>query len=303
MIMEILNTLDTIYTDKPTALAIGKFDGVHAGHRKLLEQILKAQADGFVPCVFTFEPSPDKLFGGNCAAILTRDEKREILKELGIGILVEYPLDKNTAAIDPAEFISEFMCRRLKAGVIAAGADLSFGAGGKGDFALLNACRHRLGYETVQVDKVHYQGSAISSSRIRSMIEEGLMQDVAICLGREYSFEGVVERGARIGHSIGFPTLNLSPDENKVMPPKGVYESVVTLGGKEYRGMTNIGTKPTVKSDARINLETYLDDFDDEAYGAGIKVGLKRFIRSEKKFDCLDALKAQLAADMDIIFG
>lgn len=299
--MEILNTLDTIYVEVPTALAIGKFDGVHKGHRRLLEYILRARADGLTPCVFTFEPSPEKLFGSRTGLINTRDEKRRIFEELGIGILVEYPLDKNTAAIDPAEFITEFLSKRLKAGLIAAGADLSFGAGGKGNFALLNACRHELGYETVQVDKMHYQGSTISSSRIREMIEGGLMEDAAACLGRTYSFSSTVERGARIGHSIGFPTLNITPDEDKVLPPRGVYESRVILKGRVYRGMSNIGVKPTVKEDSRVNLETHLFDFDEEAYGEEITVGLKRFIRAEKCFDGLDALKAQLNEDMDKI--
>ncbi len=299
--MIILDSLDTIYTEPPTALAIGKFDGVHKGHRKLLDHILRAQADGLTSCVFTFEPSPDKLFGSNKGQILSRDEKRGILEELGVGILVEYPLDRNTAAIDPAEFITEFLCRRLKAGLIAAGADLSFGAGGKGDFALLNAYRYEYGYETVQVDKMHYQGGAISSSRIRDMLEEGLMEDAAACLGRTYSFTGVVERGKRIGHSIGFPTLNITPDKDKIMPPRGVYESVVMLGGCAYKGMSNIGMKPTVKEDGNVNLETHLFDFDEEAYGEEITVGLRRFIRPERRFEGLDALKAQLNADMEKI--
>lgn len=301
--MIILNSLDTIYTSTPTAIAIGKFDGVHKGHRRLLEQIVKAEADGLTPCVFTFEPSPEKLFGMNAASILTRDEKRRILEELGIGILVEYPLDRQTAAIDPAEFINEFLCKRLRAGMIAAGADLSFGAGGKGDFALLNAYRHELGYETVEVDKVHYKGKTISSSRIRSMIEEGLLEDAAACLGRTFSYSGVVERGARIGHSIGFPTINITPDADKVLPPRGVYESVVMLNGCAYKGMSNIGIKPTVKEDSRVNLETHLFDFNEEAYGEEVTVGLRRFIRPEKQFDGLDGLKAQLAEDMDKILN
>ena len=301
--MIILDSLENIYSDTPTALAIGKFDGVHRGHRRLLEQIIRAKADGLTPCVFTFEPSPEKLFGINAAGILTRDEKRRILEELGIGILVEYPLDRQTAAIDPAEFINEFLCKRLKAGLIAAGADLSFGAGGKGDFALLNAYRHELGYETVQVDKVHYQGKTISSSRIRSMIEEGRLEDAAECLGRTYSFGGIVERGARIGHSIGFPTLNITPDADKVLPPRGVYESVVMLKGCAYKGMSNIGIKPTVKEDSRVNLETHLFDFDEEAYGEEITVGLRKFIRPEKQFNGLEGLKAQLAKDMGDILS
>lgn len=301
--MIILDTLDTIYTDTPTALAIGKFDGVHKGHRKLLEHILRAKADGLTSCVFTFEPSPEKLFGSNAGLILTRDEKRRILEELGVDILVEYPLDRNTAAIDPTEFITEFLCRRLKAGLIAAGADLSFGAGGKGDFALLNAYRHEHDYETIEVDKMHYQGSTISSSRIREMLEVGHMEDAAACLGRTYSFTGSVERGRRIGHSIGFPTLNITPDKDKVLPPRGVYESVVMLKGCAYKGMSNIGVKPTVKDDSSVNLETHLFDFDEEAYGDEITVGLRKFIRPERQFDGLEHLKAQLNADMKKILG
>ncbi len=296
--MIILDSLENIHTDAPTALAIGKFDGVHKGHIKLLEQILKAREEGLTPCVFTFEPSPERFFGSDKGLILTRDEKREILAELGVKLLVEYPLDRQTASVDPSGFISDFLCSRLKAGLIAAGADLSFGAGGRGDFALLNAGRRMFGYETVQVDKLQYRGEIISSSGIRSMLEEGRIEDATACLGRYYSFEGTVEHGARIGHSIGFPTLNISPDADKIIPPRGVYESYVWLKGQRYCGITNIGVKPTVKNDGKVNLETYLYDFDGEAYGERIKLELKRFTRPEQRFNSLDELKAQLERDI-----
>ncbi|MCR5251138.1 MAG: riboflavin biosynthesis protein RibF [Lachnospiraceae bacterium] len=298
--MKIVDSLETICSEKRTAVAIGKFDGVHAGHRRLLGVIEAAKADGLTPCAFTFDPSPERFFGGEGVKLLSeKDEKRELLEALGVELLVEYPLNAETAAIDPALFIEEFLCKRLRAGLVAAGSDLSFGAGGKGSFALLNAMRRSGGYETAEVEKLTVDGSAVSSSRIRALIAEGRMEDANRCLGRAYSLRGKVIHGARIGHEIGFPTLNLEPPAEKLLPPFGVYRTKICLGGKSYAGLTNIGVKPTVRENAAVTAETYVYDFDEDAYGEEIRVELLSFARPERRFDSLESLKAQLAADIE----
>ena len=297
--MEILNTLDTIYTDRPTALAIGKFDGVHAGHRRLLAHIIEAKADGLTPCVFTFEPSPERFFGGmDKKLIISRDEKRDILKSLGVELLVEYPLNKESAAVDPAVFVTDILCRRLKAALIVAGADLSFGKGGKGDFVLLNALSRDHGFETVEVDKLMYNNAAVSSSRIREMIARGDMISTLRCLGSPYSFTAAVEHGAALGRTIGFPTINMTPDPDKILPPFGVYECGMMIDGTYHKGVCNIGVKPTVKNDDRVCLETYLIDFSQDVYGRKLCVELLRFVRPEQRFDSVEDLKAQMQRDL-----
>jgi riboflavin kinase/FMN adenylyltransferase len=176
--MYILNDLSQIHTSSPTAIAIGKFDGVHLGHRRLLGEILSAKQDGMLAVVFTFHPSPEELFGSSDGKVLTtREEKQRILEELGVDLLIEYPMTKENAAIAPETFIEEYLCRRLQARLVAAGTDLSFGAKGAGDFALLDAMKRSGGYETVQVEKLRIGNTEVSSSRVRAMIEAGELKE------------------------------------------------------------------------------------------------------------------------------
>lgn len=299
--MQILNNLSQIHTDSPTAVAIGKFDGVHLGHRRLLEEILSAKQDGMLAAVFTFHPSPEELFGVSDGKVLTpREEKRKILEDLGVDVLIEYPMTKESAAIAPEEFVEEFLCKRLQAHLVAAGTDLSFGAMGKGNFALLDAMKHSGGYETVSVEKLRIGGAEVSSSRVRALVEAGELKDANACLGYAYSFRGIVQHGAQLGRTIGIPTVNLIPPENKLLPPYGVYFSEVLLDGQTYRAMTNIGTKPTVNGTKAVTIESYLYDYAGDAYDREITVIPKYFHRPEMRFESVDALKAQMDKDLAI---
>lgn len=297
--MRILNELSQIHNDQPTAVAIGKFDGVHRGHRRLLKEILSAKQDGLQAAVFTFHPSPEELFGLTDGKALTpREEKRRMLEALGVDVLVEYPMTRESAAIAPEAFVEEFLCRRLQARMVAAGTDLSFGARGKGDFALLDAMKRSGGYETVQVDKLRIGGAEVSSSRIRALIERGEFGEANECLGYAYSYRGSVVHGAHLGHTIGVPTVNLLPEKDKLLPPYGVYYSEVLLEEKAYHAMTNIGTKPTVNGTKAVTIESYLYDFDGDAYGKEITVYPVRFRRPEQRFANVEELKAQMQTDL-----
>ncbi|MBR3518434.1 MAG: riboflavin biosynthesis protein RibF [Lachnospiraceae bacterium] len=299
--MQILNNLSQIHTDSPTAVAIGKFDGVHLGHRRLLEEILSAKQDGMLAAVFTFHPSPEELFGVSDGKVLTpREEKRKILEALGVDVLIEYPMTKESASIAPEEFVEEYLCRRLKAHLVAAGTDLSFGARGKGDFALLDAMKRSGGYETVQVEKLRVGNTEVSSSRVRALIEAGELKEANACLGYAYSFTGIVQHGAQLGRTIGIPTVNLIPAENKLLPPYGVYFSEVLLDGEKYRAMTNIGTKPTVNGTRAVTIESYLYDYSGDCYDHEITVIPKYFHRPEMKFESVDALKIQMDKDLAV---
>ena len=299
--MQILNNLSQIHTDSPTAVAIGKFDGVHLGHRRLLEEILSAKQDGMLAAVFTFHPSPEELFGVSDGKVLTpREEKRKILEDLGVDVLIEYPMTKESAAIAPEEFVEEYLCKRLQAHLVAAGTDLSFGARGKGDFALLDAMKRSGGYETVQVEKLRVGNTEVSSSRVRALIEIGELKEANACLGYAYSFTGIVKHGAQLGRTIGIPTVNLIPAENKLLPPYGVYFSEVLLDGEKYRAMTNIGTKPTVNGTKAVTIESYLYDYSGDCYDHEITVIPKHFHRPEIRFESVEALKAQMDKDLAI---
>ncbi|MBR1470872.1 MAG: bifunctional riboflavin kinase/FAD synthetase [Lachnospiraceae bacterium] len=297
--MRIITTLEQIHTEQAAAIAVGKFDGVHLGHRRLLQEILHAKADGLQAVVFTFSPSPEVLFGlSDGKQLTTQMEKRRILEQLGIDVLIEYPMEPQTAAVDPAVFIEEYLCRRLKARVIAAGSDLSFGAGGKGDFALLDALKHACGYETVKVEKLRLAHREVSSSRVRELVLQGAMEEAEACLGRGYSFTGRVVHGAHLGHTIGIPTVNLIPEADKLLPPKGVYFSEVQAGGGLHRAITNIGNKPTVNDSGTVTIESHLLDFAADIYGQEVTVVLHHFHRPEMRFAGVEALKAQMEKDI-----
>lgn len=298
-----------------TAVAIGKFDGVHLGHKKLLEELLAQKADGLLSCVFTFEPSPEVYFGfAPDRQLSTRGEKRKLFASMGIDLLIEFPFDGNTAAMPAEEFIRRILAEKLHAAYVVAGADLSFGDQGSGNFELLTFLASRYGYETRMIPKAVYRGKDISSTLIRSYVSQGKMEDAAACLGSPYMIRGEVMHGNAIGRTIDIPTLNLIPEEEKLMPPYGVYYSIVNINEaddadpvagniskstRQYYGMTNIGMKPTIhEENKRITVETYVYDFDEDAYGKNVTISLLTFRRPEMKFDSMEELQRVMMDDV-----
>lgn len=297
--MEIITSLEQLYTDSKTALAMGKFDGIHLGHKKLLNLILAQKQDRLKTAIFTFEPSPEEFFVGHTVKQLyTREEKRNAFEKMGIDLLVEFPLNAETAATPPDEFVKKILVERLRADYIAAGTDVTFGDKGRGDQYLLKNMSKELGFELCLIDKVMLDGQEVSSTRIRNEVSDGNMPMVRRLLGDDYSISGIVEHGNHIGHTIGIPTVNILPKENKLLPPFGVYRSKVVIGKREYRGMTNIGRKPTIASDNQIGVETFIYDFDSDVYGKFIEVKLEKFVRPEMKFSGIEELKAQMKKDI-----
>ncbi len=300
--MQIITRLDELNIKDKTAIAMGKFDGIHLGHRKLLNLILDQKQDGLKATVFTFEPSPEEFFVGHTVRqLFTRDEKRRAFEKMGIDILVEFPLTQTTAATPPEEFVRTILVEDLKADYIAAGTDVSFGDKGRGDQYLLKNMSKELGFELCLIDKVMLDGSEVSSTRIRNEVADGEMPMVKRLLGTEYNVSGVVEHGKHLGHTIGIPTVNILPPDNKLLPPFGVYRSSVLIDGETFTGMTNIGRKPTVSSSNQVGVETYIYDFDRDVYGKFIEVRLCEFMRPEMKFGSIDELKAQMQKDIAIV--
>ena len=297
--MEIITRLDELNINSKTAIAMGKFDGIHLGHKKLLRKILEQKQDGLKACVFTFEPSPEEFFVGHTVRqLFTRNEKRRAFEKLGVDILVEFPLTEATAAMDPEDFVRDILCGDLKAVYIAAGSDVSFGDKGRGDQHLLRNLSKELGFELDLIEKVMLDGTEVSSTRVRNEVADGNMAEVKRLLGTEYSISGIVEHGRHIGHTIGVPTVNILPPNNKLLPPFGVYSSIVVIDDKEYAGMTNIGRKPTISEKEAVGVETYIYDFDEDVYGKGLTVRLKEFLRPEMKFDSIEDLKHQIESDL-----
>lgn len=297
--MEIITNTTDFYLNRETAVAIGKFDGLHIGHRRLLEEILEQKKNGLAACVFTFEPAPAVLFGrSDGMELTTREEKRTLFERLGIDILIEFPLTMETAAIAPVEFAIEVLAKKMNARYIAAGSDLSFGAGGKGDGKLLEKIGAECGFAVKTIEKICLEGKEVSSTYVRAQVEAGNMEQTERLLGMPYTLMGQVQHGNRIGRTMGMPTVNLLPSPSKLLPPCGVYYSSVLYRGRQYHAISNVGYKPTVTQERVMGVESYLYDFSREIYGEEIEVSLYEFRRPEQRFSGLDALKKQLEEDI-----
>ncbi len=297
--MEIISNTKEFYIENTTAVAIGKFDGVHIGHRRLLKEILEQKKKGLSPCVFTFDPAPAVLFGrSDGKELTTKEEKRTLFERLGVDILIEFPLTKESAAMEPEAFVRQVLKAQMNTKFIAAGTDLSFGAGGRGNTQLLQGLAKELDFTVKTIHKVCVNGKEVSSTYIRSLLEQGEMKGVEECLGMPYMIAGKVIHGNRIGRTIGFPTVNQLPAASKLLPPLGVYTSKIKWNQKEFLGISNIGCKPTVAAEGICGVESYIYDFEESIYGDFIEVYLQEFKRPEQKFHNLDALKAQLQEDI-----
>ena len=298
--MQIIQGTTEFELEGETAAAIGNFDGIHLGHQKLLRCILGQKEHGRKAAVFTFDPPPAVLFGAaQDKELMTREEKRAAFEKMGIDVLVEFPLNRETAAIRPENFITEMLAKKMHTVYVAAGADVTFGNRGEGNAALLGSMAEKYGYEVHIIDKVCYNGKAVSSTEVRRAVEQGRMEEASCLLGGPYAVQGAVMHGNQYGRTMGMPTVNLLPPAGKLLPPNGVYYSSVLLEGRELAGITNIGYKPTVSEKMQIGVETYIYDFDREIYGREIKVSLLGFRRPERKFHGRDELKEQIARDIE----
>lgn len=296
--MYIIENTTEFQLEAPGAVAIGKFDGIHLGHQKLIHKIIEQKEKGRLATVFTFDTSAAAFFGGEEKELTTRAEKRAVFEAMGIDVLIEFPLTQETAATEPVEFLQRYLVKQMQTAYICAGADLSFGRKGAGNYELLQEYADLYGYQVELIDKIKMDGEEVSSTRVRNAVRASRMEEAAGMLGVPYSVSGRVEHGERLGRTIGMPTANLLPDQDKLLPPNGVYYSQVILGEKIYRSISNIGCKPTVSDRQIMGVETYLYDFADDIYGEDITVQLLSFRRPEMKFDGIDSLKAQMEKDI-----
>lgn len=297
--MQIIQGTTDFSLPKPSAVTIGKFDGMHLGHRKLFEQVLAQKEKGLLAVIFTFDPAPEAFFSGKeIQGLMSREEKLSAFEKMGIDILIEFPLNRETASTEPVRFVREYLVHKLKAAVIIAGTDISFGNKGAGDAGLLRELAAECGYQVEIIEKVSVNGEEVSSTLIRESVGKGDMKKAAALLGAPYFVCGEVTHGKQLGRRLGMPTVNLLPSCEKLLPPNGVYYSDVWFRGVRYAAVTNIGYKPTVSEERTIGVETYLYDFTEEIYGREIVVELLEHKRDEMKFDGVEALKKQMRKDI-----
>lgn len=283
-----------------TVVSLGKFDGVHIGHRKLIDAMMSFKKKGLRTVVFSFSMNPGSFFSKNGETVIySGEEKKLCLEELGVDALIVYPFTKETAEMEAADFVGSILTRQLNAKVIVAGKDFRFGHNRTGDVALLSELSEQYGYETRIFDKVKLDRRPVSSSAIREVLLDGRLEEANRMLGQPYFIYGEVIHGNELGRTLGMPTANLIPAADKLLPPRGVYLSRVSFNHENHQGITNIGYKPTVGGELGIGAETYLYDYSGNLYGKNIKVELYKFIRGERKFDSLEDLKSQMHRDME----
>jgi riboflavin kinase/FMN adenylyltransferase len=295
----ITSSLDTVRT--PTFVALGNFDGVHRGHRKVIAPILSDS----IATVVTFHPHPQEFFTGQPRQLLTPlDEKVEILRSLGVEQLVLLPFDQILANMPPVEFVETILLKQLQARKISVGQDFCFGSRRAGTTEDLRAIAAKHGVE-VQVIPLHTQNDErISSSAIRQALQDGDLSTANDLLGRPYSLIGNVVHGQQLGRTIGFPTANLQVPLEKFLPRQGVYSVRVycpTLPAHEgsLPGVMNIGNRPTVDG-LKQTIEVHLLDWSGNLYDQTLTVSLEKFLRPEQKFPSLDALKTQIQLDCEM---
>ncbi|MDK2809127.1 MAG: riboflavin kinase / adenylyltransferase [Clostridiales bacterium] len=281
-----------------SAVCLGKFDGVHIGHRELIRAAVERKKQGLRAVIFTFLMNPRVLNGDKeLRLIYTEEEKRQIMEEAGADVLVSYPFDQAMFSMEPERFVSDVLLEKMDTKVLIVGRDFHFGHNRTGDVILLEKLSKQYGFELITFDKVMYEGVAVSSTRIRHAIAEGSMEKVNQMLGKPYRIMGEVIHGRKLGRTLGIPTINMLPEEVKLLPPNGVYASKIWIQGVAFYGISNIGVKPTVGAEKRRLMETYIFDYSGDLYGEYLKVDLYQFERPEVKFDSIEELKVQMLKD------
>ena len=298
----------TFHLPADTVVAVGKFDGEHRGHQKIIATMLTvAREQGLKTAIFTFGTPPAAVVSGQRRPqILTNEERRERLHQAGIDYIVEYPFDAEIAAMDGEDFVREILLGAMRMRAIVGGEDLRFGKAGAVNAAKLKSLGERLHFSVYIIQKETEAGEEISSSLIRDALAAGDMAKANTLLGMPYTAEGVVQHGNGIGNRIlGFPTINLLLPAGKLLPRRGVYQTETVLpDGRTFRSITNVGTNPSVEQDHlshRLRLESFLLDFSGNLYDTRVRLRFLRFIRPEKKFASLTALKQQIMADLSSI--
>ena len=304
--MQIIDSLNNLKIEERTAVALGNFDGIHLGHRKIMENALEAaDRKGLKSLCFTFSNHPFNFIlgrdGDDPAAvklICSEDEKKAIIEDMGFDILVNVPFDEAIMKMRAHDFFDDVLVEKLNAGFISVGFNYSYGARAEGKPGMLKAECAEYGIGCRIQDAVKVDGEVVSSTLIRDRISDGNMELADAYLGRPLSFSGRVEHGNRIGSANGCPTANIVPAADRMLPPDGVYFTRTAVDGREYKSVSNLGVKPTIDAENKVrSIETNLFDFDGDLYNKDIVVAFDHFSRGEVRFDSREQLFEQIRKD------
>lgn len=289
----------TFHIEASCAVSLGKFDGLHRGHQKLIGRVLSKKQQGLTAAIFTFEKNPTRMLSGLSGQnIMTNEERRRLLEDAGVDHLLECPFVPEFSHMEPEVFIKEVLAGQLHAAFVAVGEDFRFGYQRRGDVRMLKTLGTQYGFQVEVVKKEMSHGRDISSTYVREALHEGNIPLANELLGYRYFVSGEVLHGRQIGRTLGLPTTNLLPPEEKLLPPNGVYLTKTTLEDEDYYGITNIGYKPTVGGETHKGVETFLFDYNGDLYGRKLTVEFLEYERPEQKFKSLEELKARILSDV-----
>ncbi len=281
------------YADtRKSAVTFGKFDGLHKGHQKLVENVKKqSEKENISSVVCAFDMRAKEL-------LMTKEERKECLAQ-EVDYLIDCAFTKEFREIEAEDFIRDIIAGVFHAAYVVVGTDFRFGYGKRGDIHMLKACEVQYGYELIVIEKERYGGQIISSTYVKEVLKEGKMNLAGRLLGYPYCVSGIVEHGKQLGRTLGFPTLNVVWPEQKIVPPRGVYLCRVFMEGRAYNGIANIGIKPTVSDEKKVRIESFLFGYGGDAYGKEIRIELLEYVRPEQRFPDKEALKSCVQKDIE----
>jgi len=280
-------------------LALGNFDGLHRGHLKIVERVRRGAAEhGGTPMAMTFDPHPPRVVRPDKAPplLMTLPQRLEALERAGMRAVAVVRFTRELSQWEPETFVRTVLVEWLHVSEVWVGANFLFGHDRSGNFSLLRTLGQRYGFRADKIDPVRYKEFVVSSTRIRRLIAEGRVDEAGALLGHPYALAGTIVEGRRRGRELGFPTANLRT-ENELIPPHGVYATTLTVDGIVHAAITNVGLNPTFGDTGVTTIETHVLHDNRELYGQHVQLGFVQRLRDERRFDDVDALRAQIEAD------
>jgi riboflavin kinase / FMN adenylyltransferase len=279
-------------------IALGNFDGLHRGHLKIIERVKRGVAEhGGTPMAMTFDPHPPRIVRPDKAPplLMTTAQRLEALYRAGVQSVAVVRFTRELSEWDADTFVRKALVDWLRVSEVWVGANFLFGHGRTGTFSVLRGLGQSYGFRADKIDPVRYKDFVVSSTRIRRLVSEGRMDEAAALLGRAYYVDGAIVEGRKRGRELGFPTANLQT-ENELVPPNGVYATIMTIDGVVHGGVTNIGLRPTF-GETTPTIETHVLDYSGNLYGHTVRLAFVQRLRDERRFEDVDALRAQIDAD------
>jgi riboflavin kinase/FMN adenylyltransferase len=286
-------------SQKPLALSLGMFDGVHLGHKSIVDELIKVGSENNLEtAVLTFWPHPRFVFNPNenLKLLNTLEEKQFLLEKCGIDTLFLKEFDEEFRNLTGEEFVRQILVDKLNIKYLIIGYDHSFGKNKSGNFELLQKLSGELGFEVERMEAINIHENNISSTKVRNALLAGNIKEANEMLGYYYSVSGTVVHGKKLGRTIGYPTANIETDPIKLLPKKGAYIVEVFIKDEQYKGMLSIGTNPTVNGE-KLTVEVYILDFEGDIYDEKITVAFRDFLHDEIKFEGLEKLIERLDED------